>query len=370
MAQLEIVDLSLAYGTHQVVRGLRLRLESGQIGCLLGPSGCGKTTVLRCIAGFEPIGAGEIRLDGRMVSSPGHSLPPEHRRIGMVFQDYALFPHLSVGDNIAFGLRGSSGVERAGRVEQLLAIVGLTAHGRKYPHELSGGQQQRVALARALAPRPALLLLDEPFSNLDVELRERLSYEVRDIIKATGTTAILVTHDQHEAFAVADEIGIMNDGVIQQWDSPYNLYHRPANRFVADFIGQGVFVAGTVINDHQVEVELGILNSTMPVDCGPGCAACARSCRVDVLLRPDDVVHDDASPLKAQVVHKAFRGADILYTLRLGSGTRVLSLVPSHHNHALGESIGIRLDVDHVVTFHDNLAHAESRDSNLVVLQS
>ena len=372
MAQLDIIDLGLAYGPHQVVRGLDLRLASGQIGCLLGPSGCGKTTVLRCIAGFEPIGAGEIRLDGRCVSRPGHSLPPEERRIGMVFQDYALFPHLTVAANIGFGLRSLPAREKEARVAELLATIGLTEHGSKYPHELSGGQQQRVALARALAPRPALLLLDEPFSNLDVELRERLSYEVRDIIKATGTTAVLVTHDQHEAFAVADEVGIMNHGVIQQWDSPYNLYHRPANRFVADFIGQGVFVEGTVLNEHQVQMELGTLNSKVPVACCHGCAACAETCPVDILLRPDDVVHDDASPLKAEVVHKAFRGADILYTLRLASGTRVLSLVPSHHNHRIGEYIGIRLDVDHVVTFEQETTSPSTAtgEQDLVVLQA
>ena len=371
MAHLEIIDLGLAYGAHQVVRGLGLRLKSGRIGCLLGPSGCGKTTVLRCIAGFEPIDAGEIRLDGHCVSRPGYHVPPEQRRIGMVFQDYALFPHLTVTANIAFGLRGMAPRDREARVAELLDTIGLAEHGAKYPHELSGGQQQRVALARALAPRPALLLLDEPFSNLDVDLRERLSYEVRDIIKATGTTAILVTHDQHEAFAVADEVGIMNHGVIQQWDSPYNLYHRPANRFVADFIGQGVFVEGTVLNEHQVEVELGILRSRVPVECGPGCALCGKTCRVDVLLRPDDIVHDDASPLKAEVVHKAFRGADILYTLRLPSGQRVLSLVPSHHNHRLGEHIGIRLDVDHVVTFEseEHPAPAGRSEPDLVVLQ-
>jgi iron(III) transport system ATP-binding protein len=372
MAQLDIIDLGLAYGPHQVVRGLSLRLKTGQIGCLLGPSGCGKTTVLRCIAGFEAIAAGEIRLDGHCVSRPGHGLAPEERRIGMVFQDYALFPHLTVAANIAFGLRSLAAPAKDARVAELLATIGLAEHGARYPHELSGGQQQRVALARALAPRPALLLLDEPFSNLDVDLRERLSYEVRDIIKATGTTAILVTHDQHEAFAVADEVGIMNHGVIQQWDSPYNLYHRPANRFVADFIGQGVFVEGTVLNDHQVQVELGTLNSQVPVECSPGCAVCARACRVDVLLRPDDVIHDDASPLKAEVLHKAFRGADILYTLRLASGTRLLSLVPSHHNHRLGEHIGIRLDVDHVVTFEQEVraGQATAGEQDLVALQA
>ncbi|MDY0012170.1 MAG: ABC transporter ATP-binding protein [Rhodocyclaceae bacterium] len=353
MAQLEVRNLTLAYGQHIVVRGLDLRLEKGQIGCLLGPSGCGKTTVLRCIAGFESAIGGEIHIDGQLVSSSGTCLPPERRRIGMVFQDYALFPHLTVTDNIGFGLGRIPPAERENRVRELLETIGLAHHGDRYPHELSGGQQQRVALARALAPRPSLLLLDEPFSNLDVELRERLSHEVREIIKSSNTTAILVTHDQNEAFAVADEVGIMHQGVIQQWDSPYNLYHRPANRFVADFIGQGVFVEGMVLNQRQVQVELGTLNSAVPVECGVGCGACDKTCRVDVLLRPDDVIHDDTSPLRAEVIHKAFRGAEILYTLRLASGTRVLSLVPSHHNHAIGERIGIRLDVDHVVTFHE-----------------
>ena len=366
MAHLNLNRIDLAFGDHLVVRQLSLSLETGRIGCLLGPSGCGKTTVLRCLAGFERLAAGEIRLDGTLVSTPAQTLPPERRRIGMVFQDYALFPHLSVADNIAFGLRGIDATARQARVEELLVLVGLGDQGHKFPHEMSGGQQQRVALARALAPRPSLLLLDEPFSNLDVELRERLSYEVRDIIKATNTTAILVTHDQHEAFAVADEIGIMHEGRIQQWDTPYNLYHRPANRFVADFIGQGVFLRGKVLNDHQVQIELGVLDSSVPLVCCADCAGCVHGSPIDVLLRPDDIVHDDASTLRAEVAHKAFRGADILYTLRLAGGAKVLSLVPSHHNHAIGERIGIRLDVDHVVTFpvEDGVptpvAHAES----------
>jgi len=256
-----------------------------------------------------------------------------------VFQDYALFPHLSVADNIAFGLHALPAAERANRLAELGELVGLTAALDKFPHEISGGQQQRVALARALAPRPELLLLDEPFSNLDVELRERLSLEVRDIIRASGATAVLVTHDQHEAFAVADEIGVLNDGRIQQWDTAYNLYHRPANRFVADFVGQGVFLPARARADGRLEIELGVLSADAP------------GTEVEVLLRPDDVVHDDAAPTQAEVVHKAFRGAEILYTLRLQSGRKVLALVPSHHNHALGERIGIRLDVDHVVAF-------------------
>lgn len=363
MPLLELTEIDLAYGSHRIVHRMSMQLDKGRIGCLLGPSGCGKTTVLRSIAGFEHVTGGEIRIDGQLVSSANKHVPPERRRIGMVFQDYALFPHLSIAGNVGFGLRALTEAERRARVTELLGLVGLPDQGHKFPHELSGGQQQRVALARALAPRPALLLLDEPFSNLDVELRERLSHEVRDIIKATDTTAILVTHDQHEAFAVADEIGIMNLGRIQQWDTPYNLYHRPASRFIADFIGQGVLLPGTVVNDHQVSVELGTLNSVIPVECGAACDSCPTACPVEVLLRPDDVVHDDASRVQARVVKKAFRGADILYTLELASGARVLSLVPSHHNHAIGEMIGIRLDVDHVITFHENsdqAAHAQA----------
>ncbi len=273
-------------------------------------------------------------------------VPPEQRRIGMVFQDYALFPHLSVAANIAFGLHAlRPRRERARACASWRSSSASSAALDKYPHEISGGQQQRVALARALAPRPELLLLDEPFSNLDVDLRERLSLEVREIIKASGATAVLVTHDQQEAFAMADEIGVLHDGRIQQWDSPYNLYHRPANRFVADFVGQGVFLPAKALNGQPAARSSSACCKAADVANRQGIE------HLEVLLRPDDVVHDDAAPTQAEVVHKAFRGAEILYTLRLASGRKVLALVPSHHNHALGEKIGIRLDVDHVVAF-------------------
>lgn len=351
MAQLELIDVIQRYGRHTVVDGVSFSLEVGSIACLLGPSGCGKTTLLRCIAGFEGIAAGEIRLHGACVSDAAAQLAPELRQIGMVFQDYALFPHLTVAGNVAFGLRKLAKDEIERRVDELLNTVGLAGVGHKFPHELSGGQQQRVALARALAPRPQLILLDEPFSNLDVGLRERLSIEVRDILKREGSTAILVTHDQHEAFAMADEIGVMSGGKIQQWDTPYNLYHQPANRFVADFIGQGALLPGVVRLGKSVETELGVLLSDSLITCSERCCNCHDGCEVDVLLRPDDIIHDDQSALQAEVANKAFRGADILYTLRLASGAEVLSLVPSHHNHALGESIGIRTDVSHVIAF-------------------
>lgn len=351
MPLLEVDRVSHAYGRRAVVRDLSFVLAPGQIACLLGSSGCGKTTMLRLIAGFEKPSAGRILLNGVTIASETTQVPAEARRIGMVFQDYALFPHLSIADNIGFGLREKSALATRQRVDEMLELIGLTQHGESYPHELSGGQQQRVALARALAPQPHLLLLDEPFSNLDVELRERLSQEVRDILKRANMAAILVTHDQNEAFAVADMVGIMREGAIEQWDTPYNLYHRPATRQVADFIGQGVFLPGEVISRQVVQVELGRLESDVPVECGTSCAECQRDCRLDVLLRPDDVVHDDDSDVKAEVIAKAFRGAEFLYTLRLASGAQVLSLVPSHHNHAIGERIGIRLDVDHVVAF-------------------
>ena len=341
---LELSQVNHAYGAHRVINDLSFSLRQGRIACLLGPSGSGKTTALRCIAGFEPITNGRILLSGKIVSSVGYVMPPERRSIGMVFQDYALFPHLTVEKNIAFGLHQLSRRAKTERVKELLDIVGLHKAEAKYPHELSGGQQQRVALARALAPQPAVLLLDEPFSNLDAELRPRLSQEVRAILKGQNATAVLVTHDQQEAFALADEIGILNEGTLVQWDSAYNLYHRPENRFVADFIGQGVFVSGTVVGSKQIEIELGILT-------GQSVGSSPVGKKVDVLLRPDDIVHDDSSPLQAEVLHKAFRGAEILYTLRLPSGGTALSLVPSHHNHAIGEKIGIRLEVDHIVAF-------------------
>jgi iron(III) transport system ATP-binding protein len=341
---LGIRALHLAYGDRPVVTGVSFTLQKGDLACLLGASGCGKTTVLRCIAGFESIDAGEIRINATVVSKPGFTVPPERRRIGMVFQDYALFPHLTIAGNIAFGLRDMAAAARSERVRELLEVIGLASVSEQYPHELSGGQQQRIALARALAPRPDLLLLDEPFSNLDIALRERLSLEVRDILKQQGATAILVTHDQYEAFALADRVGVMSGGIIQQWDTAYNLYHRPGNRMVANFVGQGVLIPGAVIGNGHVTCELGEMPGEIPEEW-------PRGTRVEVLVRPDDIIHDDSSPLQASVISKAFRGAQFLYTLQLPGGSRVLSLVPSHHNHTVGERIGIRLEIDHVIAF-------------------
>ncbi len=341
---LEIRDLTVQFDGKTVIDRLSLALRWGRIGCLLGPSGCGKTTVLRSIAGFQMPDAGEILVDGVVVTGRGLCRPPEQRGIGMVFQDFALFPHLTVEQNIRFGLRGRAKREQKQRVEELLALIGLPAMGRAWPHQLSGGQQQRVALARALAPRPSLLLLDEPFSSLDVELREQLAREVRDILRQEGISAILVTHDQHEAFSMADEICVLNEGRLEQQASAYELYHRPASRFVAGFIGEGVMVPGRVVDAGRVETELGRIQGELP-------QACRVGCEVDVLIRPDDLLHDDDAAEKAVVMDRAFRGSEFLYTLRMASGAEVLALVPSHHDHAIGEAIGIRLAVDHLVVF-------------------
>ncbi len=334
------------------VEGVSLGLRSGQIGALIGPSGCGKTSLLRAVAGLEPVAAGRVTIAGVTLSdaSAGVHLVAEQRQIGMVFQDYALFPHLSVADNVAFGIKSLPRTQRQQRVQQMLDLVGLAHAARRAPHQLSGGQQQRVALARALAPGPRLLLLDEPFSSLDVDLRERLAQEVRVILKESETTALLVTHDQLEAFAVGDVIGVMNKGRLEQWDDAYTLYHRPASRFVAQFIGHGVFTPAQIVacaHGPCVHTPLGELNDVA------GCPLpeAFPNGECDVLLRADDIVHDDASAVRALIERKAFRGSEFLLTLRLDSGERVMAHVPSHHDHQVGEWIGIRAAVDHVVTF-------------------
>lgn len=342
--QLEVNSLSVSFGSQKVIDNVSFTLETGRIGCILGPSGCGKTTVLRTIAGFQIPTHGRVLLGQKEISSNRKCVSPERRNIGMVFQDFALFPNLTVAENIKFGLRSWSSEAQQQRVDELLQLIGLPHLAHAYSHQLSGGQQQRVALARAMAPKPDILLLDEPFSSMDAELREQLAREVRSILKKENITAILVTHDQHEAFVMADEICVMNDGVIQQHDTGYNLYHQPANQFVADFIGQGVIVPGEVVSVDKVKTDLGEITGALPLGCKPGCP-------VDVLIRPDDVIHDDHATDQATIIDKAFRGAEFMYNLRMPSGVEVLCLAPSHHDHKINESIGIRLDIDHLVIF-------------------
>lgn len=346
-ALLKLSNVECQHRGHTVVEDMSCHINKGDLHCLLGPSGCGKTTALRAIAGFQGLNKGEILLHNERVSYPGYTKAPEKRHIGMVFQDYALFPHMNVNQNIGFGLRNIPEKEKQNLIAQMLEVVGLSGFGERYIHELSGGQQQRVALARALAPEPDLILLDEPFSNLDVEMRERLSRDVRDILKSRGTTGILVTHDQHEAFSFGDMIGVMDEGKIIQRDTAYNLYHSPDNRFVADFIGQGVFIKGLLLSPDTVETPIGIIKGDRAYEWPKGT-------QVELLLRPDDIVADDEGNLEGTIIQKAFKGAEILFTLLIDGGIEVLSLFPSHHNHEIGEKVKIRLELDHMIAFRQS----------------
>ncbi len=339
-----IRDVSLTYEQVPVIQNLSLALKPQELGCLLGPSGCGKSTLLRAIAGFQPLNSGEIWLDDHLLASSSHATPPESRGVGMVFQDIALFPHLSVAENIAFGLGEWPLETRQTRVDELLHLIGLSGMESRYPHELSGGQQQRIALARAMAPKPKLLLLDEPFSGLDTELRGRLASEVRTILKSDGICSLLVTHDQREAFDFADRIAVIHEGHICQFDTPYQLYHEPHSPFVAHFVGPGEMVDAVVEGPRSVSSPLGVLSNDQDLAFAPGTP-------VNLFLRPDDLIHDDDSTYQATLVGKHFRGAHHLYEVRLDNGVVLGCFAPSHHNHAIGERIGVKLDVEHLVVF-------------------
>jgi len=341
--QLELRDVSISYGSCVAAREVSITLQQGQIGCLLGPSGCGKTTLLRAIAGFEPLAAGEILLRGRVISSARGKLAPEQRKVGMVFQDFALFPHLSVERNIGFGLSGINRLQRRQRVADMLELVALADLAQSYPHELSGGQQQRVALARALAPNPDILLLDEPFSSLDSELREQLATEVRGLLKRNNVTAILVTHDQHEAFAVADRITLLHNGRVVQSDTPYNLYHNPVNEFAAAFIGQGAMISLQVNEQGELAYGLGALDKAHP--------RWTAGETLKLLVRPDDIEYAAHGGTQLVVTGKAFRGAHYLYELALPDGQRVPCLTPSHVDIAVGGTLPVTFNLRHVVVF-------------------
>ncbi len=298
-------------GGVTAVNEVTLTVRNGELLALLGPSGCGKTTTLRLIAGFERVDAGSIEIDGVVVASPTVHAPTEKRRVGMVFQEYALFPHVNVLANIQFGLRRLPADKKSARAKEVLELAGLTGLEGRMPHELSGGQQQRVALARALAPKPALILLDEPFSNLDASLRARVRAEVRSILRASNTTAIFVTHDQEEALSLVDRVAVMLDGTVKQVTAPHELYRNPATRAVAEFIGDANFLPGIGYGD-TIECELGTLATQKPAR-GP----------VDILLRPENIELLPASPglPASRVRHTLFFGHDQLITVQLPSGT-------------------------------------------------
>ena len=342
---LEIKDVRHSYGRQSVLNEVSLTVEEGQIACLLGASGCGKTTLLRTIAGFEKISAGMIAIAGKLVSSKDRFHPPETRKIGIVFQDYALFPHLTVFENVAFGIRRLPQVEIDDKVRSLLHSVSLEDIADRYPGEISGGQQQRVALIRALAPEPDLLLLDEPFSNLDHNLRERMKHELKVLLNNFGVTAVMVTHNQDEAFDIADRIGVMENGKIIQWDSAYTLYHEPANHFIAGFLGYSSFLPAELSAAGTLTTELG----QVVVD-DSRCGLVDR--HLSLLIRPDDVIADQSAPCQAIVERIAFRGMYQVYFLKLPSGAEIQCFTSSHDlRFEIGEPMGLRLDVKHAVIF-------------------
>lgn len=339
---LELRYVSCAYETGRpAVQHISFAAKEGEILCLLGPSGCGKTTILRAIAGFEPVRSGQIFLSGQLVSSPDVMTPTENRRVGMVFQEYALFPHLRVQDNIAFGLRHLTRSERAARVQEMLRLTGLEGFERRYPHELSGGQQQRVALARALVQNPVVLLLDEPFSNLDPDMAGRMRQELHDLLRRTKTTTVLVTHDHDEAFAMADRIAVLNQGRLEQFDTPEMMYHMPATPFVADFVGQADFIPGTV-SQGMVRTELGEFPDTL--ECQDGTA-------VVVMIRPDDIHLIPTEGARARVISRQFRGSENLYTVSLPSGQIVHSSQSSTSVYQAGTTVETRVLATHTVLF-------------------
>ncbi|WP_420629881.1 ABC transporter ATP-binding protein [Candidatus Leptofilum sp.] len=334
-------NLHKSFDNLPVVQDVSLSVAPGEILVLLGPSGCGKTTTLRLIAGFERLDDGRIEINNQLMADATHHVPPEKRRIGIVFQDYAIFPHLSLAQNVGFGLkRGQSA-----RVDEMLNFVGLDGLGERMPHQLSGGQQQRVALARALAPQPIVLLLDEPFSNLDAALRVEMRQEVRRLLKASGTTAVFVTHDQEEALFMGDLVGVMNGGRLEQVGSPEAIFHQPRSRFVAEFLGQTDFLPGQVTK-QGVQTPLGILPQTLLLPNGTA---------IEVAIRPDDlqVLPDDAG--NGRIVSRQFVGIAFVYGVRLNDGTLVHSWQPHENSFVEGTAVSVHFASPHSLPcFHQN----------------
>ena len=342
-ALLEITNVSCDYNQHPAVSDISLSVQQGEILCILGPSGCGKTTILRAIAGFQKVSTGHIALNGHVVSSPTVHVPAEKRRVGMVFQDYALFPHLCVSDNIGFGLNQWKEPNRETQIRMMMEMVGLEGLERRYPHELSGGQQQRVALARALAPNPLMVLMDEPFSNLDPDMTVKMRKELYQLLRQTKRTSILVTHDHHEAFAMADKVAVLQAGRLVQCDTPESVYHRPSCPFVAEFVGQADFIPGDIKNG-TVETELGTLTN-QGQDKGDG--------NVLVMLRPDDLQITQVGEGNARIESRQFRGSENLYGIRLASGRLVHCNALSTEIYDVDSLVRLAIVATHTVLFKE-----------------
>lgn len=338
---LEVDGVSFLSDNQLILSEISFSLNKSMIGCLLGPSGCGKTTLLRCIAGLESPVRGKVMQNNQVVNSPKFTVSPSLRKIGMVAQDLALFPHLTVGENISFPLKHNSDSEKKKVVNELLDLTNLGEHKNKFPYKLSGGEQKRVAIARALASSPELLLLDEPFSNLDNDMHDQLVAEVGSIIKDRNITALLVTHDQNEAFIFSEYCGVMSEGKLLQWGSCYQLYHQPNNRIVASFLGEGSFISGEAISDKIIETKLGKIPVPKNSEALPKV--------FDIYIRPDDIVYDPKGKYKLEVIHKEFRGAFILYTLKVDEDTKIVCFTLSHYNLEIGMKLPFRIEIQHLV---------------------
>ncbi|KIP66501.1 MULTISPECIES: ABC transporter ATP-binding protein [Vibrio] len=338
---LSIKNLTCQYDDQTVLESLSLEVEQGQIVCLLGASGCGKTTLLKAIAGLLPLSSGQMSLNCLTIDDGKNWLPPEQRNIGMIFQDYALFPHLTVAENIAFGLKNESAQQKLIKVEEMLGLVHLKGYGDRYPHQLSGGQQQRVAIARSLAYKPDLLLLDEPFSNIDTQVRHELIREIRKIFKEQGVTAIFVTHSREEAFAFADKMAVMNHGVIEQYGTASELYYQPSSKFVADFLGGGSYLVAKRISDNEYQTHLGVVeaNAQQEIQVDDECA---------LLLRPQHVqiTADEESAIK--VLEQHFMGDHCRYVIDV-NGDRLLATSAQALN--VGDSVIVKVETQGVLAF-------------------
>ena len=346
---LELDGVSKRFGSEAAVEDLSLSVEDGELLTLLGPSGCGKTTTLRLIAGLSEPSEGTVSIAGKTVADGNTFVPPEDRDVGLVFQNFALFPHLDVAENVAFGIADWDKADRNARVDELLELVGLTDHREKMPSQLSGGQQQRVALARSLAPEPDVLLLDEPFSNLDIRLRVEMREEVRRILKEAGVTAISVTHDQEEALSISDRVAIINDGHLEQVGKPEVVFENPESKFVASFLGRASFLTGRVRGDI-VETTL----DTLSTDQINGPLSAYDGAQIDVLVRPDDLearrVDEDVAD--GHIVHRQYNGPNFVYRVELNDGGVVRCL----HNHVEtfehGQPVAVEITAEHPLAWY------------------
>ena len=341
--KLNLQSVKIVLESKVILDDVNLKIDTGEIVSLMGSSASGKTSLIRSIAGFHNISSGVIQIDGQIVDDSVRRSDVQMRNIGVIFQDLALFPHLTVRENICFGLNNIDSTQqqnRAKKLEDLLDIENIT---NRYPNQISGGQQQRVAIARAIAPKPNLLLLDEPFSALDYELKDNLMNDIMKLIKSENITAILITHSAEEAFKMSDKIAFISNNTITQFANPYDMYHRPNSKEIANFFGISSYITAKITDSSHINCILddfvGMVDQYNKDD------------KVELLIRPDDIIHDDNSLFSAKVTEKTFRGSDFLYKLELKDGQNIFCYAPSHHNHQVNEVIGIKLDLDHLVIF-------------------